>query len=114
MSTFGYASNPDHKLTAYKTDIFEVEVLLRKHIEEYLPIYGQKATISYPGIPKQCNRCYVVGHLRRECRNKKQEWIAYVVNLVESNELIKIEMVGSWQNAINRWKTAGSRQDAKE
>jgi hypothetical protein len=93
--------------TGLKTDVFECEIVLRRHIEEYLPIYGQKVQINYQGIPKQCNRCYIVGHLRRDCCNLKRDWIAYVSDLIEDNG-IKEEMVGSWRIALERWRSSGA------
>jgi len=97
----------DNPSTGLKTDVFEVEIVLKKHINEYLPMYGQKVQVNYPGIPRMCNRCYLVGHLRRECNNKKRDWIEYVVNLIE-NDGIKSDFVGTWKNAISRWRNANS------
>ena len=46
------------------TDLIETEIILLHHIPEYLPIYGQKVLINYPGIPRICNHCYKTGHLQ--------------------------------------------------
>ncbi len=51
-----------------------------------MPFFGQKAIVNYPGIPTQCNRCYVVGHLRPECNNQRRDWVAYITNY---DELLK-------------------------
>jgi hypothetical protein len=88
-----------------RTDVFEAEIVLKKHVEEYLPMYGQKTQVYYPGIPRMCNRCYTPGHLRRECGNQKKEWIAYVRDLVKENKINK-ELIGTWSAAIARWKSA--------
>jgi hypothetical protein len=93
----GFTTN---KSTGLKTDTFEVDMVLRKHIEENLPIYGQKIQINYPGRPRQCNQCYVTGHIRRECKNKKLDWVEYIIQLIESG--IKAELVGTWHSAIER------------
>jgi hypothetical protein len=69
-----------------KSDVLEVEITLKKHVNEYLPMYGTKAIVSYPGIPRMCNRCYQAGHLRRECNNRKRDWIEYVISLVEDEK----------------------------
>ncbi len=91
-----------------KTDVFETEIALNKHIEEFLPMYGQKVQVYYAGIPRQCNRCYVVGHLRKECNNKKIDWIEYVQRLVASG--VDISLIGNWTKAIDRWKNANSQK----
>jgi hypothetical protein len=103
-SKHDFITNPR---TGLKTDVFEAEILLRKHIEEYLPIYGQKAQVYYPGIQRMCNRCYKTGHLRRECNNLKRDWVAYIVELVEVGG-IKRELIGSWRNAVVKYLNAGN------
>lgn len=105
-----FVTNPN---TGLKTDVFETNIVLKKHIEEYLPMYGQKVQVHYPGIPRMCNRCYLTGHLRRDCNNKKRDWIVYVIGLIEDGGINK-EYVGSWKNAISRWKDANSNQARDE
>jgi hypothetical protein len=93
--------------TGFKNDIYEVEIVLKHHIPEYLPMYGQKVQVSYPGIPRTCNRCFKVGHLRRECQNIKKEWVQYIVELLDSG--LNLELIGSWKNAVKRWKDANGQ-----
>jgi hypothetical protein len=101
VTTGDFQTNPS---TGLKTDVYEAELVLKKHIGEYLPIYGQKAQIFYAGIPRQCNRCYKVGHLRRDCQNKKKDWIAYVIELLE--EGVEESLIGTWKNAVERFKSS--------
>lgn len=108
-SQWDFKVNPN---TGLRTDVFETEIVLKKHIDEYLPMYGQKVQVFYPGIPRMCNRCYSVGHLRRDCNNKKVDWIAHIAGLIEQNG-IKKELIGSWKNAIARWENANSNPDVK-
>jgi hypothetical protein len=78
-----------------RTDVFQTEIVLRKHIPEFLPIAGRKVLVNYPGIPKSCNNCYQVGHLKRNCRLKKREWIDRVHELRSSGEF-EDELFGGW------------------
>jgi hypothetical protein len=78
-----------------RTDVLETEILLRRHIPEYLPIAGRKAQVSYPGIPKACNNCYTVGHMKRNCKSKKRDWIHRVAELRKSGEF-EDELFGGW------------------
>jgi hypothetical protein len=105
----GFVTN---KQTGLKTDTFEFEMVLRKHIEEYLPIFGQKTLINYPGRPRQCNRCYITGHIRRECKNKKLDWVEYIIRLIKE-EGINIDLIGTWRNAIDRYENASSNPEQK-
>ncbi len=110
LKLYGTVSSSEHnfvstnKTTGLRSDLFVAEIVLKKHIEEYLPMYGQKVQVNYNGIPRMCNRCYLTGHLRRDCNNKKKEWLAYVSDLVEAG--VKTELIGSWKAAITRWKNA--------
>jgi hypothetical protein len=89
-------------ITGLKSDIFEVELILKVHIPEYLPMYGQKVQIYYPGIPRVCNRCYVDGHLRRDCQNQKKDWVAFIAEQLENG--LNPELIGSWSKAVESWK----------
>ncbi len=105
-----FVTNPK---TGLKTDVFEGSIVLRKHVPEFLPMYGQKCQVNYAGIPKQCNRCYLSGHLRRECNNKKRDWIEYVNGLVEELR-IGTDLIGTWRNAVERWKNANSLPETSQ
>jgi hypothetical protein len=107
-SQHGYKTNPE---TGLKTDVFETEIVLKKHVEEFLPMYGVKAQVHYGGIPRMCNRCYMSGHIRRECNNRKKDWIEFVASLVDGG--VDPELLGSWNAAITRWKNANSDPDTR-
>jgi hypothetical protein len=101
----------------YKTDDIEVELKLRKHIPEFLPMYGRKIRIFYVGMKKQCNNCFGVGHLRADCQENKKDWFSFIDELVKSDEY-EIELFGEWPDVIkrkrfeiqaNRGKTHGGR-----
>jgi hypothetical protein len=104
-----FITNPT---TGLKTDMFKAEIVLRKHIEEYLPMYGQKAQVYYPGIPRMCNRCYRTSHLRREYNNQKKDWLAYVVELIEGG--VKKELIGNWRGAVAKWLNAGNAKQGNQ
>jgi hypothetical protein len=97
--------------TGLKNDVFEVELILKHHIPEYLPMYGQKVQVFYPGIPRTCNRCFKVGHLRRDCQNIKKDWVQYIVELLDGG--LNLELIGSWKNAVKRWKDANGQTRAQ-
>lgn len=99
---YNFAKNSE---TGVYTDVFETEICLSRHIPEYLPMYGQKVTIAYPGIEKVCNKCYVSGHMRRECGNPTREWIKFVIDYIKE-EKIPEELIGSWDSAIERYQNA--------
>jgi hypothetical protein len=95
--------------TGVSTDVFEAEIVLKRHIEEFLPMYGQKVVVNYPGIPRMCNRCYLTGHMRRDCNNKKREWVQYIIDLLDAG--LSVELIGSWKAAVSRFKKANSNPE---
>jgi hypothetical protein len=110
VSSLGaFVVNP---VSGLATDVYETEITLKKHVPEYLPMFGQKAMISYRGIPRMCNRCFLSGHMRKECNNTKRDWVAYIVHLIDT-EGINPELIGSWKNAVARWRNANSSTRAK-
>jgi hypothetical protein len=103
----GFLINPKSGLAS---DVYEAEIILKSHIEEFLPMYGQKVTVNYPGIPRMCNRCYLVGHMRRDCNNLKKEWVQFIIELVEGG--VHPELIGNWSAAIKRYNNANANTNA--
>jgi hypothetical protein len=78
-----------------RTDVFETSILLKEHVPEYLPVAGRKVQVAYPGIPKGCNNCFAVGHLKRNCKSKKVEWLDRVAELRASGRF-EDDLFGGW------------------
>jgi len=84
-----------------RTDIIETEIRIVKHVPEFLPVGGRKIQIEYPGIPKMCIKCYKTGHLRRNCRSAKVEWIDKVAEFRASGQFSDV-MFGSWISILDQ------------
>lgn len=84
-----------------RTDVIETEIRLAKHIPEYLPIAGRKIQISYPGIPRMCIKCFGEGHLKRNCRNKKMDWIDKVAEFRATGQYTDA-MFGKWISILDQ------------
>lgn len=82
------------------TEDCEIDLLLREHIPELLPIKGRRLRIYYHGIPKLCNNCYVQGHIKRACKEPKVDWTQFVSKLLHSGHFEE-EMFGSWIQVLN-------------
>jgi hypothetical protein len=85
----------------FKTDEIEVELKLKKHIPEFLPMYGRKIRIFYVGMKRQCNNCFGIGHLRADCQENKKDWFTFIDDLVKSEEY-DLELFGEWPDVIKR------------
>jgi hypothetical protein len=98
LSKFGSVSaNHDFERNSLgiRTDVLETEIVLAKHVPEYLPIAGRKVLVNYPGMPRACNNCYLVGHLKRNCKGKKKDWLDRVKDLRDSGDF-EDSMFGGW------------------
>ncbi len=104
LSKFGSVSaNHDYERNSLglRSDVFETEIVLARHIPEYLPIAGRKIQISYPGIPKACNNCYQTGHMKRNCKSKKVDWLDRVAEIRKSGEFDD-SLFGGWISILDR------------
>ncbi len=107
LAKFGSVNNANNDFeknsVGLRTDVFETTLLLKKHIPEFLPIAGRKLQVFYPGIPKACNNCYQVGHMKRNCKAKKREWIDRVDEIRRSGEF-EDELFGGWVSILEQIK----------
>ena len=63
---------------------YTVKMKLNEQIPQFLPVFGRKLRVQYPGINKSCFNCYG-NHNRQKCRNTKVSWIEYVKYFEQSN-----------------------------
>lgn len=82
----------------FAIDDLEVEVVLRSHIPEFLPMFGKKIRIYYVGMKKQCNNCLQLGHLKKECENSKIDWFQFIESLMSGD--FKPDLFGAWPEII--------------
>lgn len=90
-SSFNYIRNS----IGIRTDDIEVEVKLQEHIPEYIPVAGKKVLINYPCIPKMCIKCYKPGHMKRNCKSRKVEWIDKVDQMRKTGRF-EDSLFGEW------------------
>ncbi len=96
-----------------KTDNIEVELKLKRHIPEFLPMYSRRIRIFYLGMKKQCNNCLEIGHIKPDCKNDKRDWFSYIESLVESKEF-EADLFGDWPTIIkNKRKELSNKPDPK-
>ncbi len=105
--SFNYATDK----YGIKTDNIEVELKISRHIPEYLPMYSRKIRIFYLGIPKQCNNCLEIGHIKVDCEGEKKDWFSFIEELIDSGDF-KRELFGDWPEIIkNKRKLLKSKQN---
>ena len=72
-----------------------VTMKLAWDIPQFLPMMGRKIEIYHRGIKQTCVNCYQQGHKRRDCQNQRVQWLDYVADFIETNEL-RPQMYGRW------------------
>jgi len=95
------------------TDDWNIKIQLDQHIPELLPINGKRSLVYYPGIPKQCKRCFETGHTAPGCTNPKEDWLNYVVRFLQTNQFTE-SMVGGWIDALKKYHPLYNRADPKD
>jgi len=83
-----------------RTDVIETEIHLKSHIPEYLPIGGKKVLINYPGIKRMCINCYREGHMKRNCKGRRVEWLSKVEEMRKSG-LYEDSLFGEWATILD-------------
>lgn len=86
-------------LDGIETDDLEIDLVLKQHPPEVLPICGKRFVIWYPGIPKQCKNCYELDHIAKTCKNQSITWLEYIARLHQLGQF-KDELFGSWIDTL--------------
>jgi hypothetical protein len=58
-------------------------------------MFGKKIRLYHHGMKKQCNNCYSIGHLKKDCDAAKVQWLEYVEKLRKSGRF-EDQMFGNW------------------
>jgi len=78
-----------------KADTIVCVVKLSKHIPNLLPAYGRRMNVTYSGQPKQCAKCFAIGHFGAQCPNPQKDWLLdYVRTFYEEGRTSM--MLGRW------------------
>lgn len=104
----------DHSLAPIKMDVITFNMRLRKHIPSVLPAYGRKIQVFYHGQPKVCGSCFKLGHIRKECKNERVDWMAYVKFI--NQEIAPLSILGKWGDILARdpaYNTNGMKTPAR-
>ena len=93
--TLDLSEGEEEEEDEYGTGNYWLTMELEEAIPQFLPMFGRKIEIYYRGMEMTCMNCYRSGHRRANCMNGKREWMDYVTEFIESNNL-RPEMYGKW------------------
>ncbi len=63
-------------------------------------MFSRKVRIYYHGMQVQCNGCYGLGHMRRDCKEERMGWKGYIETLRKSGKF-EDRMFGTWLEKSN-------------
>ena len=96
------------------TGVLKVRMRIDRPMPQYLPMFGQKIRIYYTGVERTCTNCYLNGHVRRDCKNIKTQWINYVANFIDNNPEIPTEFYGRWAKIVEDEKMFYRNQNQQQ
>jgi hypothetical protein len=106
-------SSDDEDEEVYKVPVhtgkYIVKMRIDRPIPQILPIDGRRIKIYYKGIRKQCNNCFGMGHLKRDCKERRKEWAEYVSSMMESTGF-ESDLFGKWQVVVQDWRRKNSTE----
>jgi len=75
---------------------------------------GKRISVCYPGQVKQCQNCFIQGHVYKECQDQvKGNWLDFVARLVKSN-LWEEDLFGTWIDTLKRLHPEFNRPDPQD
>jgi len=79
----------------FNTPRYVVEVTLKEFVPEWIPMFGKRIRLYHHGMKKQCNQCFGLGHLKKDCESDRITWMEYVEKLRNTGKY-EDQMFGSW------------------
>jgi hypothetical protein len=73
--------------------IYSVRMKLKKDMPQLIPMHGKRIRLYYRGIIKRCTNCFGA-HQRKNCKEKKVQWIKYVEQFITNFPEIPRESYG--------------------
>ncbi len=83
-------------------DSYSIDIRLKKHIPDVLPIRGKRVKLTYPGIPAFCNNCWRIGHTHWDCKRNKANWLEFVEDFFNNRD-VSDDMLGSWVESVKKY-----------
>lgn len=90
-----FAEIMDRDDTSIGTGDLTCLMKITKPIPCFLPIAGKKIRVAYKDMQTICGNCFSIGHMVKDCKNRRRDWLDYVAFLRETGRF-EDEMFGDW------------------
>ena len=92
--------DPDPDALPVGNGSYQVKMILKRQIPNFIPAAGKKIRISYTECTFLCSNCFRA-HSRKSCKNTKVMWIQYIKRFMMNNDSLNENWYGKWWNIIN-------------
>lgn len=82
---------------------YSVKMRMDREMPQLLPLGGKKIRVYYKGIRKLCNNCFEPGHLKRDCKKERVDWMAYIDMFKKQFEFADGVFLGRWERMHKDW-----------
>ena len=79
---------------------YSVKMKSSKAFPQLLLMHGKRVRIYHSGITKLCTNCFGE-HTRRQCRNKKVQWIVYIREIMVKHKDLGPDYYGRWWDIVD-------------
>ena len=97
----------DRDRPTFGTGDLSVRVKLRKHIPQFLPMFGKRIRVAYRGMTSLCSNCFEPGHFRSDCAAEKVMFVQYV-KVFRREAKLPEHCFGSWIRILENMEKYGN------
>ena len=98
----------DKDRPSFGTGDISVRVKLRKHIPQFLPMFGKRIRVAYRGMTSLCTNCFEPGHVRFKCTSERVSFVQYV-KVFKRESTIPEHCFGNWARILENMERFGQR-----
>ena len=96
----------DRERPSFGTGDISVKVKLRKHIPQFLPMYGKRIRVAYREMTSLCTNCFEPGHVRGGCTSERVPFVQYV-KVFRRESSIPDHCFGNWARILENMERFG-------
>ena len=90
----------DPKLPPVGNGIYNVKMKITKELPNWIPMYGRKICLEYPGVKRQCSSCYGP-HAKKYCRSERCGMESFVIGFSKKYTAVPAEFYGRLSHLAN-------------
>ena len=89
----------DPELPPIGNGVYNVKMRLKRDLPNWVPMYGRKICLEYPGIRRQCSSCYGP-HAKKFCKSLRCGMESFVIGFSKKYPSVPVELYGKLSHLI--------------